>query len=82
MKERIIKCLESQGIMLPDSFPNEDFNIIEQTEFSSMEFVSLIVALEDEFCIQFPTELLSLDLVVSANHLIDIVNNLIQSATE
>lgn len=73
MQERILKCLESQGIVLPSDFPKEDYNIVEQADFSSLKFVSLIVALEDEFDIEFPTDLLSLDLVVSAIHLFETV---------
>ena len=78
MQKRILNCLESQGIVLPENFPENDFNIVEQTDFSSLKFVSLIVAVEDEFGIEFPSDLLNLNLAISARLLIETITELIQ----
>jgi len=54
-KDRIIKCLEESGIQI---FDNGDFG-----DFESMNFISAIISLEQEFGFEFPDEYLSMNMV-------------------
>lgn len=74
IEEKILNCVESCGINILDYEKNE--NLLEQIEFTSLEFITLIVKLEDEFNIEFPSELLNISIVSSFDYLVKIVNEL------
>ena len=69
MKERIIKCIEENGIEVC-----ADGTIL---ELNSLKFIATIVSLEDEFDIEFPDEYLTGEIMESIDSIYGIITNIL-----
>lgn len=65
MKNRLINCLEENGIEV-----NNDGTL---GEFESISFISALVSIEEEFQMEFPDEYLSFEEPLNLDVLIDII---------
>lgn len=66
--ERILKCVEESGITIDEK--GEMINV------ESLNFISAIISLEEEFGIEFPSELLSYEKVDNISRLKDLIEEL------
>ena len=71
IKKILIDVFEDAGIYV-DCEEKDDINISNYIK-DSIQFISIIVAMEEKLEIEIPDELLSLDTFGSFNHLIDII---------
>ncbi|GAB2025266.1 hypothetical protein OfM1_13370 [Lactovum odontotermitis] len=69
MEEKLQQCFEDLGIFLDNI---QDFDIDEDIE-DSLEFISLIVGIEDAFEIEIPDEYLNMSRLRSAQDLINMI---------
>lgn len=76
MRDKIIEILEQNGIFIENT--ENDFDITEYIE-DSLQFITFIVSLEEEFNINFPNEMISLDNLKSFNAFCDIIVSIIKS---
>lgn len=53
MKDKILEIFRENGVFIESS----DYEL--ELELDSMQFVSIIVSLEDEFCMEIPSDYLS-----------------------
>ncbi len=74
MKERFIQILENMGICILEAYEDEDVDLREYI-VDSVQFISLILAVEEAFEFQFPDELLIYDNLKSLNAFVNIVEN-------
>lgn len=74
-KEEIISILDNLGIYI-DILNDEDIDLREYI-LDSIQFISFIVELEKKFCIFFPDEMLSVDVLSSLNSFSILVDTLI-----
>jgi len=72
--QNILNTLESVSIFIELS----EFDTVDLENFiqDSLQFISLVVALENEFKIEFPTELLIFDNFKQMNDIYNIINEL------
>lgn len=70
-KKILIDVLEEAGIYV-DYEEKDDINISNYIK-DSIQFISIIVAMEEKLEIEIPDELLIIDTFSSFNHLIDII---------
>lgn len=71
IKKILIDVFEDAGIYV-DCEEKDDINISNYIK-DSIQFISIIVAMEEKLEIEIPDELLELDTFSSFNHLIDII---------
>lgn len=71
IKKILIDVFEDAGIYV-DCEEKDDINISNYIK-DSIQFISIIVAMEEKLEIEIPDELLALDTFSSFNHLIDII---------
>ena len=71
VKKILINVLEDAGIYV-DYEEKDDINISNYIK-DSIQFISIIVAMEEKLKIEIPDELLIIDTFSSFNHLIDII---------
>lgn len=69
MKERVIRCVEECGINI-----DLDGTII---DLDSFKFISMVIALEDEFDIEFPDEYLSVGTMETIDNICDILSHIL-----
>lgn len=82
IKEKIINCLEEIGCDMTEHREGKETNCFEKLELSSYEFVLLIVTIEEKFNIEFPAEMLNINLVSSLEFLSSIVEKLLINSSE
>ena len=71
IRDRIISVFELNGFFLPfDSCSDID---ITEYDISSLNFVSIIIGIEDEFDLEIPDERLTLDIFKSFNGLVELI---------
>lgn len=75
--ERILNCLEQVGIILESDTKFENVELSDVL-MDSIIFIQFIVALEEEFKINFPDEYLLIDKIGSLPILSSIIESLIQ----
>ena len=61
---------------IPNNIENDDDIDLTTYDISSIEFINIIVSLEEEFGIYIPDENLTLDLFKSFNGLVEFISNL------
>lgn len=76
IREKLINCLDSTGILI-DDVNGADFDLREYI-IDSLQFITSIVAIENEFGIEFPSELLIYDNLTSVNSFCEVIKNLIE----
>ena len=69
LKEIVQKCLDENGIVVSEDGGFEELN--------SINFISTIVALEQELGIEFPDEYLLMDIMSDFEHLYDIIDSVV-----
>lgn len=69
IRERLIKCLDKNGIDLID----------ESRQIDSISFITAIVDVEQEFDVEFPDEFLLIETMSSFDKLFDIIKVLIDN---
>jgi len=74
-RERIIKCFSHVGVLLEDTHVDIDINDYIEDSFMYIQFM---VEVEQEFSIEFPDEVYTLDSVKSLNGLAEIVSELLE----
>lgn len=65
IETRILNCMEISGIDVSDYKKNNNDDFLIKLGLTSIEFVSLIVILEDEFNVEFPAEVLDISIISS-----------------
>lgn len=74
IKERILKAFERVGILIDDT----SLDLMEYIG-DSVNFITAVVELEDEFEITFPNDLLNYEVFQGLDNLIEIINNLVEN---
>ncbi|MCK9626651.1 MAG: phosphopantetheine-binding protein [Bacteroidales bacterium] len=74
-KEKLIKVLELSGIII-DSKSETDIDLRGYIT-DSLQYISTIVSIENEFDIEFPDEVLKYDSLMSLNAFSEIVDGLL-----
>lgn len=77
--DKIIEVFVESGIML--TYEGEDIPIAEYIE-DSIQFMTLLVQLEDKFLIEFPDDFLQIDYFASLYALSNIIDELQQKKSE
>ena len=76
VKKKIIDVFEFNGYFIPNNIENDADIDLTTYDISSIEFINIIVSLEEEFGIYIPDENLTLDLFKSFNGLVEFISNL------
>lgn len=76
MKERIKEILQD---VRPDIDFDEEKHLVSEGVFSSIDIITLIAALEDEYDIQIPIRLIVADKFDSVDVIVNLVNSLIEA---
>ena len=71
--QRLKETLLRIGIVLDDEFPDD---VLTSCVLDSVEFVSLLAEIEDQFDIEFPDEYIDYSIIGSVDYLLDIINKL------
>lgn len=70
------RCLEEAGIYISiDGIATSDIDLRDFVE-SSIQFISTVIAIETTFAIEFPDDLLTIDLFTSLKALVALVEEL------
>lgn len=69
LRDRVKKCMEEGGIKVTESG--------EFQNYSSINFITAVVSLEDEFDVQFPDEYLLPDMMSDLQTVVNIIGTLI-----
>lgn len=73
MKERVKEIL--QDVRMDIDFDEEKY-LVSQGVFESIDIITLITELEDEFCIKIPTELIVADNFDSIDAIVNLIDKL------
>ena len=80
IKNIIFGVFEEKGYFLPLDVLNNDADIdLSEYDISSIDIISIIIGLEDEFCLNIPDESISVDLFKSFNGLSEYIKALLDS---
>lgn len=80
IEDEILHCIELIGIETSEYKENNISDIFTKINFSSIEFISLIVMLEEELNIEFPPEILDIKMISSFDYFVQIVKELVLDA--
>ncbi len=69
MKDKILDIFRENGVFIESS----DYEL--ELELDSMQFVSIIVSLEDAFCVEIPSEYLSSEKLKSLKDFENVIMN-------
>lgn len=72
-KERLVQCLEETGIFI--DLQESDIDLRDYI-IDSMQFITSIIAIESEFQIEIPSELLLYDNLISMNSFCEIIDEI------
>ena len=78
IKNQLAEIFENEGVFI-DSTEDEDINISNFIK-DSVQFISIIVAIEEQFNIEIPSDLLILDTFNSFHHLIELINEILTTS--
>ncbi len=78
IKNQLTEIFENEGVFI-DSTEDEDINISNFIK-DSIQFISIIVAIEEQFNIEIPSDLLILDTFNSFHHLIELINEILTTS--
>lgn len=74
IKEKLIACFEDVGIFI-DFSEEDDIDLREYID-DSLQFISTIIAIEENFKVEFPAELMLYDNLASLNAFCKIIEEL------
>jgi acyl carrier protein len=72
-KDRVLKCLENVGLLIDSESEEQLIEIVDD----SILFISFVVELEEEFGVEIPDELLTMECFRNTHELCILLENLV-----